>query len=1227
MPLLSGVDFYINFTHLIVRMLIRLVITLLILSSGKLFGQCLTTYNKLIPDAALSYTKSFGQVQSIYDNTMVISAPGKDTLGFASAGVVYLYTKVGTQWIKNGALLPSVSVANMGFGFRLYLSADYIMIGGSSSVPGLYIYRKPASGWTSSTETVILKPAGSTSFGSSIALSPDQQTLVVSGLSDDSGKGAFYVFHKSPSEEWNNSIAYQKVINPDPTFGYFGVGGIQIRGNVIACGKIPLSGGPGVIYMFEDLSGNFTNFQLTGRLNEPAAFSGGYGPYFQFTDDGVFKYLPGKILYYQSPLSGSWLTANPTCEFPIGLIDGLSINNGYVNYVASSGKLYLSSRMQDGSGRITVLRKVGSDWCNGITKEVIYSEPAPLPGGESLFVRSLSIYNDSEIVASWMSLPESLTAVGVSTFSFDAGNNKWNKTQTITRKNAESNKANFGRALYQTGDYLFSAAYKERNLSASETGSVYIFKKQNGAWSKIKKLTIAPSTSNDVRFGSTITGYGDYVAISAFIYTPSRIEVYKGNMGDFSSPTLWQSLPIPSGLAIDSYGNMAMNEDWLIATVLSNPSSGPANKLLFYKKGAGDQWGYHHEMTVGFASIITKAPPHVSIENNTLVASDGNSKVLVITFNPDTQQWSTSATLTASDPDKDPFFGSFYFDGSYFGASVKIKDDKIFVGAPAKNFNTTNDVGAIYVYTHNPGTNWTSQIETNKLLPVTKIGNTYFGSSLDVLKNTLVTGAGSTAVPGKAFVIQAKDYFWNTTVPLLELTGDTFVLDYYGIDVALSEDDFFIGASIENNSSGLSAGAVYVTASPPLITLEPPVCDSILPFDLVGYPFNGTWSGPGITDAQKGTFNPKMAGLGTIELTYQTPNCFYKSKLLITVVLAPVATIEGSQNEILCSAGKTTVTLAVAEQTGASYQWYYRKTEADPYLLTSTTTRTKPVSNTEMGQYQVSVSRQGCSIFNNFTVTKEMLSVQISPIEKFCSPTASSISLKANYSGGTWQILGNYSQTIINQTASTITVSSLPDGQYNMSYVYTSPAQCTYADQEFFTIDRIEPITVESTQTAPCNGRYFLTLQQKTSAIIATYSWLYKTENSGSVTTLSTTTKTLDINRSGYYWAKATEGLCSVESEIKHYVYKKVNADSVFVPNVFTPNGDDTNELFHVSTDGDFAIRLTVINRNGREIFSGDGNKGWDGGDFASGVYFWTVSFLDCKSNSRFQKGFVQLIR
>jgi gliding motility-associated-like protein len=184
-----------------------------------------------------------------------------------------------------------------------------------------------------------------------------------------------------------------------------------------------------------------------------------------------------------------------------------------------------------------------------------------------------------------------------------------------------------------------------------------------------------------------------------------------------------------------------------------------------------------------------------------------------------------------------------------------------------------------------------------------------------------------------------------------------------------------------------------------------------------------------------------------------------------------------------------------------------------------------------------------------------------------------------------------------------------------------------YSDQETLTIDRLEPISVDSTKTAPCEGRYFLTIQQKAPPISVAYSWFYKSATSESVTELSNTAKILDINKAGYYWAMAAYGSCTVESEMRRYAYVKTNADSVFVPNVFTPNGDGRNELFQVSTASDASVQLNVINRNGKEIFSGDGHKGWDGGDFVSGVYYWTVSFQDCKSNLGFQKGFVHLIR
>lgn len=47
------------------------------------------------------------------------------------------------------------------------------------------------------------------------------------------------------------------------------------------------------------------------------------------------------------------------------------------------------------------------------------------------------------------------------------------------------------------------------------------------------------------------------------------------------------------------------------------------------------------------------------------------------------------------------------------------------------------------------------------------------------------------------------------------------------------------------------------------------VCISLPPYNLAGYtPSGGTWSGPGITNANAGTFDPAAAGVGTHTLTY-----------------------------------------------------------------------------------------------------------------------------------------------------------------------------------------------------------------------------------------------------------------------------------------------------------------------------------------------------------------------
>ncbi|MEO8589549.1 MAG: PKD domain-containing protein [Flavobacteriales bacterium] len=70
----------------------------------------------------------------------------------------------------------------------------------------------------------------------------------------------------------------------------------------------------------------------------------------------------------------------------------------------------------------------------------------------------------------------------------------------------------------------------------------------------------------------------------------------------------------------------------------------------------------------------------------------------------------------------------------------------------------------------------------------------------------------------------------------------------------------------------------------------------------------------------------------------------------------------------------------------------------------------------------------------------------------------------------------------------------------------------------------------------------------------------------------------------------------------------------IYVPNVFTPDGDGVNDVFHPSLDG-FAVReynLTIWNRWGELIFeTADEKVGWDGvldgQEVQDGVYVWQV--------------------
>jgi len=90
---------------------------------------------------------------------------------------------------------------------------------------------------------------------------------------------------------------------------------------------------------------------------------------------------------------------------------------------------------------------------------------------------------------------------------------------------------------------------------------------------------------------------------------------------------------------------------------------------------------------------------------------------------------------------------------------------------------------------------------------------------------------------------------------------------------------------------------------------------------------------------------------------------------------------------------------------------------------------------------------------------------------------------------------------------------------------------------------------------------------------------------------------------------------------------------SIVAPNVFTPNGDDSNDLFSLDATNTVNIKLVITNRWGNVMYQGEGvNPAWDGksqaGQLAGdGVYFYKYEAFGVSGDMISGHGFLHLER
>lgn len=439
------------------------------------------------------------------------------------------------------------------------------------------------------------------------------------------------------------------------------------------------------------------------------------------------------------------------------------------------------------------------------------------------------------------------------------------------------------------------------------------------------------------------------------------------------------------------------------------------------------------------------------------------------------------------------------------------------------------------------------------------------------------------------------------------------------------------GTGITNTTTGAFDPALASTTGPNVITYTTPgicgaadtisitvipssspawtttsVCADAAPFSLdsfvTGTP-GGTWSGTGVTGS---TFNP--TGLsGSIAVTYTvgTVPCVMTSTQNIVVAPSVDATISSA---VVCSDDASFIIV------GADPGGTWSGTGVNP-----TTGLFNPASVTAPGSYVITYTIAGaCTDVDTALITvipggNPAWTLQPNICEQ--APSIDLNTLITGTTGGTWSGPG--------VTGNTFDPSGLSG---NVSIVYTV-GQGGCASSTTLVID-VDPIDAAFTAT-PSSGMepLFVNFVNGSSNAVS-YLWDLGDGTSSSATNPSNT----------YLYGTYTVMLIATNaSGCQDTAYLLIDVDQISllsVPNVFTPNGDGNNDLFHAITEyGLTTFDATIYDRWGLKMYEwNDSSAGWNGqakngSPAPDGTYYYIINATGIDNKDYLYTGFVQLIR
>ncbi|MEM8485969.1 MAG: choice-of-anchor D domain-containing protein [Bacteroidota bacterium] len=462
----------------------------------------------------------FGTTVAIEGDIAVVGAPIHDNQSSIDEGAVYVFEKVGTDWVERVKLAASDGASGYEFGRAVDIAGGEIAVGaaGANNQQGaMYLFSRSGDTWFQTNIVTASDGDAGDKFGTALAFTGFD---IITGAPEDNNvngvrAGVVYIYLREGAgwEERARLLASSRLVQP--AFG----AAVAIDGDYAVVGAKGDTGAPGAAYVYFREGENWTQqTELSASDSQPGdqfgvsvAISGAYIVVGASGDDNERGTDAGAAYVF---LKGSE-TWSEQARLIAGDGEGGDAFGGQVaidgDLIGVGAPLDNNVRGEDAGG-VYVFQRSGAAWL----------QQAKVTASDGIAGDFFGVGLDLQQTTLVAGAPNAGLFQSGAVYVYEQNGAAWNQAARLSASNAESGQA-LGSAVAVDENYIIVGSEQRKG----DRGAAYIYRRTAGVWAETEELTIelAESVPGD-GLGGAVAISGVYVLVGGQGFDNGRGAAY-----------------------------------------------------------------------------------------------------------------------------------------------------------------------------------------------------------------------------------------------------------------------------------------------------------------------------------------------------------------------------------------------------------------------------------------------------------------------------------------------------------------------------------------------------------------------------------------------------------------------------------------------------------------------------------------------------------------------------